>query len=223
MSVKKLGKALRASYGYAWVIENNPGRLFRDTFDLPMAFLRAFDNYSKHEELRKRYEALQISSETKAREDKDQLLSLQMMIRKNWIEKAEERSKTIPVPLQQKGNAQFCLYGGAIYKFDRVGYTEEQMTLQVMELEDAERQKFERLRHKFSVARQEEAEIKRERVSEEVRIAVWRRDGGKCVRCGGRERLEYDHIVPLSKGGSNTVRNIELLCEECNRQKGNRV
>jgi len=52
-----------------------------------------------------------------------------------------------------------------------------------------------------------------------VKIGVWRRDGGKCVECGSKEKLEYDHIIPISKGGSNTERNIQLLCEKCNRQK----
>jgi len=56
-----------------------------------------------------------------------------------------------------------------------------------------------------------------------VRIAVWRRDEGKCAKCGSRENLEYDHIIPISKGGSNTVRNIELLCEECNRKKRDNI
>lgn len=59
----------------------------------------------------------------------------------------------------------------------------------------------------------------RRAISSEVRREVWRRDGGKCVKCGSRERLEYDHIIPISKGGSNTPRNIELLCEVCNRSK----
>ena len=34
------------------------------------------------------------------------------------------------------------------------------------------------------------------------------------------ERLEYDHITPVSRGGSNTARNLELLCEHCNGKKG---
>lgn len=59
----------------------------------------------------------------------------------------------------------------------------------------------------------------RERIPENVRTEVWRRDEGKCQRCGSNERLEYDHIIPVSKGGSNTVRNIQLLCEHCNRSK----
>ena len=56
-------------------------------------------------------------------------------------------------------------------------------------------------------------------ISSEVRREVWRRDGGVCVKCGSRLNLEYDHIVPVSKGGSNTARNIELLCQACNRAK----
>ncbi len=60
----------------------------------------------------------------------------------------------------------------------------------------------------------------RDAISSAVRREVWRRDGGKCVKCGSRENLEYDHIIPISKGGSNTARNIELLCESCNRSKG---
>jgi 5-methylcytosine-specific restriction endonuclease McrA len=60
-------------------------------------------------------------------------------------------------------------------------------------------------------------------IPESVRHEVWRRDGGQCVDCGSRERLEFDHIIPISKGGSNTARNIELRCESCNRKKGARV
>jgi hypothetical protein len=59
----------------------------------------------------------------------------------------------------------------------------------------------------------------RETIPERVRHEVWRRDQGRCVDCGSRERLEFDHIIPVSKGGSNTARNIELRCEACNRRK----
>ncbi len=59
--------------------------------------------------------------------------------------------------------------------------------------------------------------------SPEVKREVWRRDQGRCVQCGSQEKLEYDHIIPVSKGGSNTERNVQLLCEKCNREKAARI
>lgn len=56
-----------------------------------------------------------------------------------------------------------------------------------------------------------------------VKLAVWRRDQGKCVQCGSKDKLEYDHIIPTSKGGSNTERNVQLLCEKCNREKSAKI
>lgn len=66
----------------------------------------------------------------------------------------------------------------------------------------------------------DESRPRREPIPESVRHEVWRRDQGRCVDCGSRENLEFDHIIPVSKGGSNTARNLELRCETCNRQKG---
>ena len=63
------------------------------------------------------------------------------------------------------------------------------------------------------------AKPRRQPIPEAVRHAVWRRDCGKCVQCGSQEKLEFDHIIPLSKGGSSTERNLQLLCESCNRRK----
>jgi tetratricopeptide (TPR) repeat protein len=56
-------------------------------------------------------------------------------------------------------------------------------------------------------------------IPEAVRHAVWRRDEAACVRCGAQENLEFDHIIPVSRGGANTERNLQLLCERCNREK----
>ena len=60
-------------------------------------------------------------------------------------------------------------------------------------------------------------------ITQNVKDRVWNRDGGKCVQCDSNENLEFDHIIPFSKGGANTYRNIQLLCEQCNRQKSNKI
>jgi hypothetical protein len=62
-------------------------------------------------------------------------------------------------------------------------------------------------------------EVRSRHISQDVKDQVWRRDQGRCVECGSQERLEFDHIIPFARGGANTYRNIQLLCEPCNRTK----
>lgn len=61
------------------------------------------------------------------------------------------------------------------------------------------------------------------RIPQDVKLAVWQRDQGKCVQCGATTYLEFDHIIPHSKGGASTVNNIQLLCRRCNLQKSDRI
>jgi 5-methylcytosine-specific restriction endonuclease McrA len=56
-------------------------------------------------------------------------------------------------------------------------------------------------------------------IPQDVKIAVAARDGGRCRQCGSAERLHFDHVIPVSRGGANTVANIQLLCGPCNRSK----
>ena len=60
-------------------------------------------------------------------------------------------------------------------------------------------------------------------IPQEVKIAVWQRDQGKCVQCGASDYLEFDHIIPFSLGGANTAGNIQLLCRRCNLAKSDRI
>ena len=44
----------------------------------------------------------------------------------------------------------------------------------------------------------------------------------RCQCCGTTEHITIDHIVPLSRGGTNAVSNLQPLCRSCNCRKGNK-
>jgi hypothetical protein len=57
-------------------------------------------------------------------------------------------------------------------------------------------------------------------------IRVVRRDDYTCQKCGKHLRddeIEFDHVIPISKGGSSEEHNIRLICRECNRKKINHI
>jgi 5-methylcytosine-specific restriction endonuclease McrA len=57
-----------------------------------------------------------------------------------------------------------------------------------------------------------------------VKVAVWKRDQGKCVNCGATDNLHFDHDVPFSKGGSSiTADNVKLLCARHNLEKSDKI
>lgn len=58
---------------------------------------------------------------------------------------------------------------------------------------------------------------------DELMLALIERDGYSCTECGELEGLTIDHIIPLSKGGSDTLENLQLLCQRCNSAKGDKM
>jgi len=52
-----------------------------------------------------------------------------------------------------------------------------------------------------------------------VRQFIFNRDSNQCLNCGKKEKLQLDHIVPISKGGENKLSNLQTLCNSCNSIK----
>lgn len=69
--------------------------------------------------------------------------------------------------------------------------------------------------------------VKRKPLDFAMRYAAMRRSGGKCPYCGielefehrGGERVAFDHIIPLSRGGADDSRNLIACCFPCNAAK----
>ncbi len=59
-------------------------------------------------------------------------------------------------------------------------------------------------------------------IPDSVRQEVLERDGYKCKKCSSPSYLELDHIIPRARGGATSVKNLQVLCRECNRKKGER-
>jgi hypothetical protein len=61
-------------------------------------------------------------------------------------------------------------------------------------------------------------------IPREVMLKVVRRDGQICQRCFKAvpdDKIEFDHIIPFSKGGTSKAENLRLICRDCNRKKSN--
>lgn len=69
--------------------------------------------------------------------------------------------------------------------------------------------------------------IKARAIPLNIRVKVLSRDNFRCVFCGKSPatdvgvKLHVDHIVPFSKGGTNSLDNLQSLCEQCNLGKSN--
>jgi hypothetical protein len=56
-----------------------------------------------------------------------------------------------------------------------------------------------------------------------VKRRVWTRDGGRCVQCGTNQKIRFDYVIPYSKGGADSVANLQVLCQRCTLHKGARI
>jgi hypothetical protein len=77
----------------------------------------------------------------------------------------------------------------------------------------------------FVIISADKADLEHNRIiPTSVKLVVWKRDKGRCVRCGSQDNLHFDHIIPYSKGGSSLMtENIQILCARHNISKKDRI
>lgn len=60
-------------------------------------------------------------------------------------------------------------------------------------------------------------------LNKQVRLDILKKYKFTCVTCKSKENLSIDHIHPVSKGGSDEFKNLQVMCRSCNSRKSNRV
>ena len=141
-------------------------------------------------------------------EDKELLNEIQQVLADRDRETYFESLERVSEITDENGNSRLEVYTDE----DNVEKTKEAL-----------RKKYESEGYEIEIKVTHVKKERSRRISQDVKDNVWRRDEGKCVECGSNENLEFDHIIPHSKGGANTYRNIQLLCENCNRSKSNKI
>lgn len=57
----------------------------------------------------------------------------------------------------------------------------------------------------------------------EIRQKIFDIHGEVCLKCGGKDDIQLDHIVSVRRGGENSINNIQPLCKTCNIKKGTKT
>lgn len=61
-------------------------------------------------------------------------------------------------------------------------------------------------------------------IPSDIKRIVWERDEGKCVQCGAKDNLHFDHNLPYSKGGTSiSPENVQILCMRHNLEKSDKI
>jgi 5-methylcytosine-specific restriction endonuclease McrA len=132
------------------------------------------------------------------------------------FEDIRERQKQEPVAMIRNGKRTLWRFHDAFYWEDD-GLASDDVKALVLQRERRSKQQ---LRTAHSLMRAEASgRPTRLPVPDDVKRVVFERDGGRCVECGSNFNLQYDHIIPVARGGATTVENLQVLCADCNRRK----
>lgn len=134
---------------------------------------------------------------------------------------ANEAQKQGPTLIATSGDRQYWWWNDEFF-WDNGRYSPEDVRALVLKNQRQNRQRVEQA-HTVSALEQDPTRNRREAIPEELRRYVFQRDGGQCQKCGSRELLQFDHIIPVALGGSSEPENLQLLCSTCNREKSDRL
>lgn len=130
-----------------------------------------------------------------------------------------------PVPVASAAERTWWWFQDSFY-WDSAAHTAGDVLALIRDRQRREETKLDRAHLLLRVEQDSQADPspstpqRRGRLPRELRRAVYERDGGRCVQCAATFELQYDHVLPVARGGATTVENLQLLCGACNRAKG---
>jgi HNH endonuclease len=126
-----------------------------------------------------------------------------------------------PVSVAMSGPRVWWWFQDAFY-WDSGGYGERDVLALIRDRQRKSERRLDRARMLLNAEEGlgDPPRSRREGIPLDVRRAVFERDGGQCVQCASTFELQYDHVLPVALGGATSFQNLQLLCGQCNREKG---
>lgn len=141
------------------------------------------------------------------------------------FEKLQDAKDDDPVVVMRISDVTVWWFGDDYY-VDSDGLSSEEVLLTLWDRLRKRQRKFEKLRAEAAAIDEAQVVIEsqgRARISSEVKRIVFERDGGACAKCGATADLQFDHIIPVSRGGNSSPANLQVLCGSCNRKKSESI
>jgi hypothetical protein len=149
----------------------------------------------------------------------------QAVWRRRRFRRLQREQEHAPVVLLDDGHRTWWWFEDRVYWDDEGLESADVVAL----VRDRERRRERKLERAHAALTATEATVRldgagpraaRSAIPRETRLAVWERDGGRCVTCGATFDLQYDHVIPVALGGGDSVDNLQILCAPCNQEKG---
>jgi hypothetical protein len=123
-----------------------------------------------------------------------------------------------PVRLLQVNERTYWQFQNRFY-WDNDDLQPDQIHALLVTKQQREQRRIEQAQQIFAMGDGPRPPQQRGHIPDDVKHLVWTRDRGPCRRCGSQTELQFDHVIPVSLGGSSQPENLQILCGPSNRRK----
>ncbi|MCP1412933.1 HNH endonuclease [Paenarthrobacter sp. A20] len=129
-----------------------------------------------------------------------------------------KRQSEYPIALTTIGERRYWQFENGFY-WENEGLRSAEIRALLVMKNQRRQQQIDRAQATVAMGSTPQAAAVRRAIPDDAKQYVWARDEGRCRSCGSTGELQFDHIIPVSMGGSSNVENLQVLCGPCNRRK----